>query len=261
MKKFYDTCSLLDLQEQAFEEEFYISIITLKELEYIKTSANKDAETKYKARKLSRLLQDNEDKYEVILTEQDEQFLTNDDEIIKAAQTVNCQFVTKDICCWNLAKARHLKVKCLSDEIYDNYTGYKEILITEENDLAYFYEHLNENIYDLYINEYLIIKTAEGGKIGPYIWTGQEYKEVSYPDFYSKQFGKIRPKDEYQLAAMDNLCHNQLIMLRGVPGSGKTTLSLGYLFHQLEEGKIDKIIIFCNTVATAGAAKLGLKIG
>ena len=29
MKKFYDTCSLLDLQEKAFEEDFYISIITL----------------------------------------------------------------------------------------------------------------------------------------------------------------------------------------------------------------------------------------
>ena len=47
MKKLYDTCSLLDLQEKAFEEEFYISLVTLQELENIKTSANKDAEIKY----------------------------------------------------------------------------------------------------------------------------------------------------------------------------------------------------------------------
>ena len=37
MKKLYDTCSLLDLQEKAFEEEFYISLVTLQELENIKT--------------------------------------------------------------------------------------------------------------------------------------------------------------------------------------------------------------------------------
>jgi predicted ribonuclease YlaK len=32
---------------------------------------------------------------------------------------------------------------------------------------------------------------------------------------------------------------------------------MGYLLDRLEKGVIDKIIIFCNTVATAGSAKLG----
>ena len=46
-------------------------------------------------------------------------------------------------------------------------------------------------------------------------------------------------------------------MLRGAAGTGKSYLGLGLLFDKLEHNEIDKIIIFCNTVATAGSAKLG----
>ena len=54
MKLFYDTCSLLDAQKEAFEsgDKFYISSITINELENIKTSGTKDEETKYNARTL-----------------------------------------------------------------------------------------------------------------------------------------------------------------------------------------------------------------
>lgn len=261
MKKFYDTCSLLDLQEKAFEEPFYISLVTLQELENIKTSANKDAEIKYKARKITRLLAENEDLYTVIIDT--EELNNNDMKIIIDAKSLNepVEFITKDLSCKNLASAYKLNVNYIKEENLDNYTGFKEVIIEKEEELAYFYEHMNENIYDLYINQYLIIKTQEGGVIGPYIWTGTEHKEISYPDFYSVHFGKIKPKDEYQFAAMDCLNRNQVSLLRGPAGSGKTFLSIAYMFHLLEKGKIDKIIIFCNTVATAGAAKLGFYPG
>ena len=66
---FFDTCSLLNAQEKAFEldDKFYISSITVKELEGIKTSGTKDEETKYHARKILNLLDENEDKFEVVL--------------------------------------------------------------------------------------------------------------------------------------------------------------------------------------------------
>ena len=65
MTKFYDTSSLLLIGEKAFNEEdiVIISSITLKELERIKTSANKDFHIKYTARKLLNLLDKNSDKY------------------------------------------------------------------------------------------------------------------------------------------------------------------------------------------------------
>nr|DAT09866.1 MAG TPA: PhoH-like protein [Caudoviricetes sp.] len=48
-----------------------------------------------------------------------------------------------------------------------------------------------------------------------------------------------------------------MTLVKGPAGSGKTLLSLAYLFSQMERGKIDKIIIFCNTVATKNSARLG----
>ena len=61
MIKFYDTCSLLELQSDAFipNEKFIISNITIKELEQIKTSTYKDGETKWKARQILKLLAHN----------------------------------------------------------------------------------------------------------------------------------------------------------------------------------------------------------
>ena len=69
--------------------------------------------------------------------------------------------------------------------------------------------------------------------------------------------GDIKPLDAYQKLAADSLKNNTITMLRGAAGTGKSYLGLGYLFDALENGKISKIIIFCNTVATYGSAKLG----
>ena len=60
--KFYDTNALLDLQEEVFEERFLCSIKTFEELEHIKTRRNKDEETRYKARKITQLLDENRKK-------------------------------------------------------------------------------------------------------------------------------------------------------------------------------------------------------
>ena len=59
------------------------------------------------------------------------------------------------------------------------------------------------------------------------------------------------------MLAADCLANNQISMLKGPAGSGKTFLALSYLLHKLDRNKIDKIIVFCNTVATKGSAKLG----
>lgn len=68
MAKFYDTNALLDLGEAVLEDEkFYFSSISLIELENIKTNRNKSDEVKYKARRIMRILDENEDSYEVIV--------------------------------------------------------------------------------------------------------------------------------------------------------------------------------------------------
>ena len=55
MLKFYDTCVLLDYGDEIFQQEkdnFFVSDITLTELEEIKTSYKKDESIKAKARHL-----------------------------------------------------------------------------------------------------------------------------------------------------------------------------------------------------------------
>jgi predicted ribonuclease YlaK len=77
--------------------------------------------------------------------------------------------------------------------------------------------------------------------------------------FDSRWFGKVRPYngDLYQKLLFDSLHTNPITMIKGPAGSGKTIISLSYLMSQLEKHKIDKIVVFCNTVATANSAKLG----
>lgn len=78
-------------------------------------------------------------------------------------------------------------------------------------------------------------------------------------NFNSSFFGKVKPyeNDPYQKMLFDSLENNQITMVRGPAGCGKTYVSLAYLLYKLEHHELDKIIIFCNTVATANSAKLG----
>ena len=65
---FYDTCALLDAPNIFNEEDLiFISSITISELEGIKSSGTKDEEVKYKARKVLKQLEDNQDKYHIVL--------------------------------------------------------------------------------------------------------------------------------------------------------------------------------------------------
>ena len=266
MNKFYDTCALLELQEKAFEDFFYIADVTLVELENIKTSASKDNEIKYKARKLLHLLDNKSNQYEVIKTGANA--TNNDNDIINAALSLQKEdnktlFITRDVACRRLAAAAGLNT-VNPDIEEDDYTGYKIINLDDE-ELANFYScevNSKNNKYGLLINEYLIV-VNNNCIVDKYKWTEEGYKKVIYPKIDSKFFGKISPynNDAYQLLALDSLVHDQMVVLRGPAGSGKSYLAFAYMMNQLETGKKEKIIIFCNTVAARGAAKLGFYPG
>ena len=55
--------------------------------------------------------------------------------------------------------------------------------------------------------------------------------------------------------------NNKITLVKGPAGAGKSLLSLGFLLQQLDKNAIDKIIIFCNTVATRDSARLGFYPG
>lgn len=288
MIKFYDTCSILIQLERAFDDFFYLSDITIKELENIKTSGTKDEGTKAAARALLRLLEANEGKYCVLpyLTDCDkiiENFrlpINNDNQIIacykfwiedrtvlttfsKQCNDISSQiliqgtipFVTNDLACKSIAR----NVFCLrivesAGTTMESYTGFKEIY-EDDDKLAFFYGNPEVNTYNLQVNQYLIVC----GK--PYVWDGLKYELVHYYDFNSSHFGKIKPLDVYQACAMDSIVNNKITLLGGPAGSGKSYLALGGLFAQLEKGIIDRIVVFCNPVAVKNSAKLGFYPG
>lgn len=282
---FYDTCSLLNELNNAFNEKFLISSITLKELENIKTSNNKDQDIKFRARRLINLLAEHEDQYEVIPFVWQEQLDfynallsdNNDSKIILSAIGTAQQrpsdeiiFYTQDLYCYHIAKNLQqraaidsFQVKYMKEVQNLDYTGFKEVIFNENEQINFYSHCLNstENPYHLLINEYLIIKNENQEIIDQYKFTEEGYKKVPFNVFESKMFGRIKPIDEYQRLVMDSLKKNKITMIRGAAGTGKSYLSFGYLFDKLEHGEIEKIVIFCNTVATSGSAKLGFYPG
>ena len=76
----------------------------------------------------------------------------------------------------------------------------------------------------------------------------------------SSYFGEVKPYngDVYQQLVIDSFLNNQITMVRGPAGAGKTLLQMGFMFSLLEKHKIDKIVIFCNTPKTANSVGLGL---
>ena len=277
--KFYDTCSLLLKTNHLFDEEnvkVVISSISLQELEDIKTANNKDAEIKYSARKLLNILNENPKAYEIWTFKEDMlkpiiekgfDHINNDLRILACAfnydytqhpdETV---FVTNDLALKAIANCffGEDSIESVNEEQLDQYTGFKEIQLSDQ-ELSDLYSNLNYNWFDLYINEYVIIKDCGGSLVDRLCWTGETHRRLNYKDFQSHWFGSIRPikGDTYQMLLADSLANNQITMVKGPAGSGKTYMSLGYLMYQLENHKIDKIIVFCNTVATKDSAKLG----
>lgn len=277
--KFYDTSSLLAKAGHLWEdnEQIVISSTTLKELENIKTSAVKDADIKFASRKLITELTNNSDKYEVFPWRMEYYEDNNDYEINNDLKIILCAnayfkehqedelfFVSNDLHCQTIAKSllgNDVIIENYVEKPY-NYKGYREVQM-DDNQMAEMYSDLEKNPCDLLINEYLLIKDCEGEIVDKMCWTGERLRSVQYYTFSSSWFGDVKPikNDIYQVLAFDSLMNNRITMLKGLPGSGKSMLSLSFLFYQLEKGKIDKVVIFCNPVATNNSAKLGLIMG
>lgn len=279
MIKFYDTSSLLLRVDGLFEDTrpFAISSITLEELENIKTSANKDAEVKYAARKLLHMLDANPTKYMVVIFKQsymdivieNDLPITNDSKILACAKVFKDEhpedevcFITNDLALKMLAKLLFENVSSIKENEQDDYTGWKSVIL-DNDQMSDFYSDFNKNHYDLKIGQYLVVRDKDGEIVDRLCWDGEAYRHLSFQSFNSRWFGEVKPMkdDVYQMFAADSLVNNKITMLKGSAGTGKTYLALGFLLNRLEKGKIDKIIVFCNTVATKNSAKLGFYPG
>ena len=271
--KFYDSNAILKLQDKIFEENFIISSVTLQELEHIKVSRNKDDQVKYEARKALHLLDDNSDKYDVVVYDNaienyilgKNMEITPDTKIVGSCAFIKAMkdvvFVTDDIACKMIArKIFNLTVKGVNDESVDIYKGYREISL-DEQEMAHFYQNLSENVLGLLTNEYLLLKDCDGNIVDKLKWDGEAYQTIRSKPYKSNMFGTLKPLDDIQSFAMDSINTNDITVLYGKAGSGKTTLPLNYIMQEIEKGRYKKCYIVYSYEPLKGAKTLGFEKG
>ena len=275
---FFDTCALIEMADELHKEEyrpFVISRVTLQELEKIKNAKDKSEELKIKVRKLIRALYHNEDQF-IVAPHSNKFSLDNDEAIINDAFAYaadHCdtffRFFTYDLNCYFLAKERFTKLDNIIADYRehplakkDDYTGFKAFapMNAEAENELYEYVLKNINFANLLENEYLIINCGNGKK-DYFKWRNNQFERVPFRTVESMHFGIFKPRNDEQILALDSMFTNRITLLGGPAGSGKSAASLAYLFNQLENGKIDRIIVFCNPVAAKNAAKLGFYPG
>ena len=277
-KLFLDTNALLNLGENAFKERFIIAQKTLEEIENIKISSNKDNEIKYKARNIARLLDANENGYDVIAYSPeikriiDNHFLSEtpdniilasayycnlNEPVLVCSDDLNCKFISRNI--FGLTTKGINEINLVKN--LDEYTGYKDVTLSDE-EMSYFYLHSNENIFECLMNEYLIIRKSDGEVVDTLRWNGIEFKKVCNKTVKSTMFGdKIKPKDVYQSCVIDSIYNNTMTAISGKAGSGKSLLSLVTIMNLIETGKYDRVVIMYNPTKARGAVDMGYYSG
>ena len=149
--KFYDTCSLLLKVNFLLEEKdpIIISSITLNELENIKTSHNKDIETKNAAKHILQFLKEHPEKYEIhvfdlsMLDPVIEKGLTVTDDTKILATAIDYDknkhpdetvFVTNDLALYHIANLffGEDSIESITEDPEDEYEGFLKVYLNDE---------------------------------------------------------------------------------------------------------------------------------
>ena len=272
-KRFLDTNAII--ADCTDISNVIISSKTLDELENIKSSSHKDNDIKYKARVAVRAIR--EQKPEIVVVQKSDYDkieelgleITNDNLIIASAwrytmMNVNADlvFVTNDVLAGLIAEEYFgLDVEELKLKNDDVYKGYRVVQPTDE-ELSQVYSKDNcENIFGCLVNEYVIINDSDGNFCDVVKWTGEKYATLNTKPFKSRAFSNVKPLDEIQRCAFDSIVTNDITVLYGRSGSGKTTIPLSYIMSNVESQKYKKCVIIYDFETLKGAKTLGFTPG
>jgi len=290
LKVFCDTNVLMSHSSQLFNKykehpnvKFIICGYVLNELDNHKMSF--DESKKYKARQASRDIEANQDKIEYVVRENNFEYtlplsfdkLSMDNKIIGVLNNLyfsNEEFGKENgIEIYGLSndllfrqKCRLLGIRCdkFDGDVNGNdgkYNGYKEVIISEDEELANHYQY-SINKYDLLNNEFLIIRDINGNVVDKQRYVeGKGFLQLKPKAFKSIYFPDFKPRDEYQMLAMDSLINDDLTLLFGKAGSAKTMISLSWIMQNIHIGKIGKCIIIFNPAKLRNNEQLGFYSG
>lgn len=252
-----DTNILLEKIELLNNYKIVLLSHVLRELEKHKVSHKE--ELAYKARKTVRYIKNNKDKFVFDTknyngSELGKDYTNNyeDDNILKACLDNNYAIITSDILLQFKAEGLGIEVVDLDEQVntdYEpNYKGYREVYMSQE-ELQHVYNNLDLNKWDLLENEYLIVlDELTGEDIDCLRWDGLHFQKAREKGFTTQTFGKFKPYDNYQKAAIDSIINNDVTLLTGVAGTGKSLIALNTAWHLIEKGKYDQLVVFTNPV-------------
>ena len=279
--KVYDTSALLNLSDSlALDKQCYISTTVLSELENIKTSFSKDGEIKLRAREVIRLLRDADflswpdiryeidkllKKYKKVLEDKADsrilletyyvcQHLNKEDKVI---------FYTGDFTLYLLAKKlfeQTFEIRLVSETSKKRFwNGYKEIIPTEQQwlDLSNLAKH--DNIFDMKINEYGLLKDTDGNLKEICRWDGHDYVQLGYRPIKSQYLGNIEPRNIEQKCYFDLLQNPDIPVVNciGRIGTGKTFVAAAVGLDMVERGIYNKMIYVRNNFIVEDTKDVG----
>jgi len=264
------------LEENLDKVKFVIPITVLEELDNLKES--RDYEKSFRARRSLRFIENNKDKFEFI-TECDKfegLDSKNDNTIIKVCIDNGFgnkyKLLTNDLSMKIKAEALGIEVIVVDDKDSE-YKGYRMLEIDtnveEDNELlASFYQQPEQNKFDLFINEYLIIRDKAcplydddyderiGYKTLDILrWDGYRFVQLKLPP---KKV--VNPLNDLQKCALDLLMNKDvpIKIISGVYGSGKTMIStLVGLYLVEEKGLYNKLVLVRNNDLNDSGREIG----
>lgn len=248
------------------EGKITIPMYVLEELDNLK---NKEGDKGFKARRALRNIEKYADDIEIYLPTDDEYhyFLPTcwatgkmDNEIINSAAILKSAGNQVKV----LSNDLNVRLKCESVEIdAESYyeiieinSGWLQVNLSEEECLSLDDEAIASM---LKTGQYLLVDEKNTGDLFAIYSRDNENKIrcVVPRHIYTSHFGRIEALDEFQMCAIDSLYKDNLTVITGKAGSGKTLLSLSYALQEVLSGKRSKLIIFANPVKTRGSEQLG----
>lgn len=268
-----DTNSLINNPYIILDKDVVVTSLVLRELEKLELRRN-DRTLQYSIRVAKRMVEDNLNNKKIEIRDIDncgvlegyaEDYVDN--KLVKYAIENGYGIITDDILLKHKAVSVGIEVIKSSDQEEDiEYKGFVEKELDRET-IQLVYSNYDVNLFGLLTNQYLVMKDATNGEvIDVMIWTGSWLESIyrvnkntrTIPN--TEYFERIVAEDIYQDMTIDSLYRNQVTMVRGRAGSGKTLLSLSYAWNLIEK-KEGRLVIFFNPAPSRDSITMGFNKG
>ena len=268
-----DTNSLINNPHIILDKDVVVTSLVLRELEKLELRRN-DRTLQYSIRVAKRIVEESLNNKEIEITDIDNGGVLEgyaedyvDNKLVKYAIENGYGIITDDILLKHKAVSVGIEVIKSSDQEEDiEYKGFVEKELDRET-IQLVYSNYDVNMFGLLTNQYLVMKDETNGEvIDVMIWTGGWLESIykankkmrTIPN--TEYFERIVSKDIYQDMTIDSLYRNQVTMVRGKAGSGKTLLSLSYAWNLIEK-KEGRLVIFFNPAPSKDSITMGFNKG